>query len=701
MIKNFKQFHIEAPDFKRAIDEGYLKQTGSGGGLALTSGEIESENYTADLAGWKLDSKGDAFFNNITAQGAITATTGAIGGWVIGATDLSTSTDSIILDSTNQAIYIAKTSGYSLDLELSSSQYASITDASQTGLDITGDFTIEAIIKIETLPSVIGTLSNIVAKWNAASQRSYRMYIGASGDLINVQFSDDGTVTSHSSRFYNSTALTAGTWVHIAASVDVSVPSAAIYINGVPDTVGTALSDATSVFNSTANVYVGASLSGGSPVEFFDGLIKEVRIWNDIRTPAEILANMNKQLSGDEAGLVALYNFENNANDKTSNSNNLTLSGSPVYSTDIPTFTPYFENNGVQIEYNSGTPRFYVGDGNNQFFEFDGTNAYVNNSSLSFNDIFGDGSDGDLTVTGTTTLTSDVQYDNVTIDSGGVLNPAGYRVYIKNKLLVRSGGTLARNGNSGGNGGNGGASGGTAGTAGAVLANGTIVGGLVGCAGGVGGDGDTEGGFDGVNGSNSANSLGVNGVAGGTGGLRRVPNTPAGGGSGGGGTAGTVTETLNARNVLALSTMHSLINGTVANINGSASSGGGGGGDGASDGGNSYGGGGGGGSGSCGGVGVVFAKIIVNYGTISFNGGNGGNGGNGSTGSGCGGGAGGAGGSGGVLALTYSSLVNNGTISVAGGTKGTGGLGSTGAIKGANGENGTDGNTGTLIQIVV
>jgi hypothetical protein len=40
---------------------------------------------------------------------------------------------------------------HSLDLELSSSQYAYITDANQTGLDITGDFTIEAWIKLNRL----------------------------------------------------------------------------------------------------------------------------------------------------------------------------------------------------------------------------------------------------------------------------------------------------------------------------------------------------------------------------------------------------------------------------------------------------------------------------------------------------------------------------------------------------------------------
>ena len=44
---------------------------------------------------------------------------------------------------------------YSLDLELSSSQYAYVADNPE--LSITGDITIEAWIKLEQLPSTAGT----------------------------------------------------------------------------------------------------------------------------------------------------------------------------------------------------------------------------------------------------------------------------------------------------------------------------------------------------------------------------------------------------------------------------------------------------------------------------------------------------------------------------------------------------------------
>ena len=41
---------------------------------------------------------------------------------------------------------------HSIDLESGSSQYLSIADVSQTGLDITGDMTIACAVRVESLP---------------------------------------------------------------------------------------------------------------------------------------------------------------------------------------------------------------------------------------------------------------------------------------------------------------------------------------------------------------------------------------------------------------------------------------------------------------------------------------------------------------------------------------------------------------------
>ena len=65
--------------------------------------------------------------------------------------------------------------------------------------------------------------------------------------------------------------------------------------------------------------------------------------------------------------------------------------------------------------------------------------------------LFGDGSDGTGTITsGTTTLTRDYFYNNLTINSGGILVPDGYRVYVKGTFT--NNGSIVADGLVGGNG---------------------------------------------------------------------------------------------------------------------------------------------------------------------------------------------------------------------------------------------------------
>ena len=84
--------------------------------------------------------------------------------------------------------------------------------------------------------------------------------------------------------------------------------------------------------------------------------------------------------------------------------------------------------------------------------------------------VFGDASDGTVTISGNTTLTSDMYYNNLTINSGVTLSPDGYRIFVRGTLTVT--GTISVEGGNGGNGGNGaagsGTTGGAAGTAGTV-----------------------------------------------------------------------------------------------------------------------------------------------------------------------------------------------------------------------------------------
>ena len=72
--------------------------------------------------------------------------------------------------------------------------------------------------------------------------------------------------------------------------------------------------------------------------QFFNGLIDEVRIWNIVRTEAEIRATMNTSLQGNEPGLAGYWNFDDGtANDLSQNRNHGTLiENAEIVTRDLP-----------------------------------------------------------------------------------------------------------------------------------------------------------------------------------------------------------------------------------------------------------------------------------------------------------------------------------------------------------------------------
>lgn len=255
--------------------------------------------------------------------------------------------------------------------------------------------------------------------------------------------------------------------------------------------------------------------------------------------------------------------------------------------------------------------------------------------------MWGDGSDGSVTISSNTTLTRNMFYEDLTVNSGVVLETAGFGVWVRGTLTLNgeisnsgSGVTGAlpntlvdRMGVGGGNGGTG--SGGGAAAGSGIAGGGT----RYGSAGGAGGAG--AGGAGGAAGSTTAaadgllrlgvwapNTSVMNGgtrIGGGTGGGSGGPASSAAGGNGGGG----------------------------------------------------------------GGIAVVIARQVTGTGAIRANGGNGANAVNANTG-------GGGGGGGGAAVLITGSATHSLTVEANGGTAGTGN---------GTGSNGSAGSNGKAIQI--
>jgi len=226
---------------------------------------------------------------------------------------------------------------------------------------------------------------------------------------------------------------------------------------------------------------------------------------------------------------------------------------------------------------------------------------------------YGDGSDGDVTLnSGTTTLTRDMYYNNLTINGTASLRPAGFRVFVMGTLDLTAAPALAI-ASFGGTGGNSATNGGGAAGAAPHTAN-TLGTGTAGSAGGTGGTGAGAQAGAPTNVTVGDGGAGGNGSAGGSG--------NAGANAGGAARAGaSVSNPVSFRRYDV-----NFIRGVLQVASGG---GGGGGGSGGGDGVNS--GRGGGGGGGAGGLIAVFAKNInrggsTAVGAISIIGGNGGNG---------------------------------------------------------------------------
>ena len=61
--------------------------------------------------------------------------------------------------------------------------------------------------------------------------------------------------------------------------------------------------------------------------------------------------------------------------------------------------------------------------------------------------LFGDGSDLDVTITKSTFLPRDMYYNNLTIESGQTLHPNGFRVFVSGTLTLNRGARISRDGN--------------------------------------------------------------------------------------------------------------------------------------------------------------------------------------------------------------------------------------------------------------
>ncbi len=207
--------------------------------------------------------------------------------------------------------------------------YAGAADSSE--FSKTGSFSVEAWVKLASLPAT-GDFQTVLSKWDETSdQRSFRLRVNTDGDgrsWPEFQISTDGTAGNIKTAT-GKTQILPNQWYLFQGYFDATAGTISIYINGVREGVltgvGSAISDTSSGF------YLGATKTGSTSwANFLDGTVDEVRLVAGSRSDASLAYSQERgkpvvKLTFDDGSgyqtinkapiytRAALVNFDSNA----------------------------------------------------------------------------------------------------------------------------------------------------------------------------------------------------------------------------------------------------------------------------------------------------------------------------------------------------------------------------------------------------
>lgn len=206
-----------------------------------------------------------------------------------------------------------------------SDDYVSLGDVNEFEFS-TNDFTITCWI----YPNGHGT---VISKYNWTSQQDLRqewkLEVGYLGDII---FRRSNLSSMFSVRFLSSFPYGhLNQWTHVVVvKKDYTMR---LYINGVHVSIN---STEENIVGKTAHIFIGAVISSyvDGMSHIFDGLIDEVAIYDKALSIEEITQTMYSNLSGQETGLIAYWDFDEGEGqtltDLSGHDHHCYLGGSPL-----------------------------------------------------------------------------------------------------------------------------------------------------------------------------------------------------------------------------------------------------------------------------------------------------------------------------------------------------------------------------------
>lgn len=215
---------------------------------------------------------------------------------------------------------------HATDLERGSNQFWSITDASQTGLDFTSDFTLSIWVKFESFPGN-DEQRQVIGRRQGGNGYSLFIRRSAGGTLLFRTSVNNGTLEVKDF----STSVTTGVWYHFVYRFTASTNEHSLWTNAVEATPQTGTVDPG---NSTNDFSIGGDALDSNNAN--DGLHDDARAWSRALSDAEIGDLYATPCTFDNgASIQGWWVFDNDAGvDQTSNNNDLTNNNSATFSTD-------------------------------------------------------------------------------------------------------------------------------------------------------------------------------------------------------------------------------------------------------------------------------------------------------------------------------------------------------------------------------
>jgi len=139
--------------------------------------------------------------------------------------------------------------------------------------------------------------------------------IKQSGTALKIVVSPDGKDASTQSFTTPSGVITANSWQHIAVT-HLSGTGFVVYVNG---RLISSFSYTQPLYNSLDGRSFRFGKDSGSN-GIFTGAVDDIRIWNIVRSPAEINSNIYQTLNGNESGLISYWKLDEGSGSTAANS---------------------------------------------------------------------------------------------------------------------------------------------------------------------------------------------------------------------------------------------------------------------------------------------------------------------------------------------------------------------------------------------